>query len=881
MSGVAELTLTKVMQRIRMRLNKHEAPKPGQVVFILEILARQEVARLALTKLLLGNLDIFIRVLQEYNPDEHCNNFCLVLKLLRTLCRIGGQAARGRRGVRAAPGSAGTDIGHEHEHGSQGQGAEELDANGYRLQGVRERLLAAGLVEIVTDAILCSRSCIVHRGAASFLSDMATEEQVCAHALPQALLRLISSSRRACKKIALTLFSTICSNASAKLTLLQAAAAPASREWVVKLLPHMWRIMLDGTGLSLQVQGVEALVQLFVTLSGTEVGSTIAYGLAALLVMDTDREGREILKSTKYIIAAADVKEVEGEESGVDALPAGEQGYADPGAVASSIARVLLRVIEEVQAGASDNESALLPLRERGVQDAIYLCLLRNAKTEEEERAHLSLLQENFAARRTETPAALYHAIVQQEAIVRAQESLQEMLLATLHAWYNADCEMAWNVRILMQKHGLGIDSFAGLVGAEMETGHPAEPGETGSTHVHVQQSHATVDLGVPLRDSVAGDALLAELLPSLQLGMRRGAMKRNLDDTTKEEKENHLVDIAMRYEPAVSPRVISPRSENIDASTTPSAHGSQSGVLGYLLLKKMYGRHGILSVRTQKDDCAVELATRVPSDMNLLRAKPATTANEGTPATDEELARTLQLMGRLPAGDPREEAPSPRRGQGRGRGRDTDFRSQAAKKNSVVAVPADRADSPRARPPNDNKPNRRAAKPGRRVQDKGRKSPPLNSAATAAVAPYSLEILQALADGVNTTYVTQPGHPTAQAADLSLSAKSPPPPDRLCLPHPAAATRPWSGHGSGHAADSDQGFGSSLLEEPSPFVEQLLDVYLNNMREKAPMPSVRDALKQQQGQQGGQLKSRPPGDSAPCKGPVLRQIKIVRSEKM
>ena len=184
----------------------------------------------------------------------------------------------------------------------------------------------------------------------------------------------------------------------------------------------------------------------------------------------------------------------------------------------------------------------------------------------------------------------------------------------------------------------------------------------------------------------------------------------------------------------------------------------------------------------------------------------------------------------------------------------------------------ADRADSPRARPPSDNnnKPLRRAAKPGRRVLEKGRKSPVLSPAATAAVAPYSLEILQALADGVNTTYVTQPGHPTAQA-DLSTKG----PPDRLC--HPAAALRPWSGH----EADSDQVFGSSVLEEPPPFVEQLLDVYLNNMREKAPMPSVRNALKQQQGQQRKQLQSRPPGDNAPCKRPVLRQIKIVRSEKM
>ena len=189
------MTLTKVMQRIRMRLNKHEAPKPGQVVFILEILARQEVARLALTKLLLGNLDIFIRVLQEYNPDEHCNSFCLVLKLLRTLCRIGGHAAKGRRGAGAAPGGAG---GNGHGHESNTQGAEEVDANGYRLQGVRERLLAAGLVEMVTDAVLFSRSRSVHASAMSFLSDMATEEQVCAHALPQALLRLIGSSRRAC-----------------------------------------------------------------------------------------------------------------------------------------------------------------------------------------------------------------------------------------------------------------------------------------------------------------------------------------------------------------------------------------------------------------------------------------------------------------------------------------------------------------------------------------------------------------------------------------------------------------------------------------------------------------------------------------------------------
>jgi hypothetical protein len=439
--------------------------------------------------------------------------------------------------------------------------------------------------------------------------------------------------------------------------------------------------------------------------------------------------------------------------------------------------------------------------------------------------------------------------------------------LETLHAWYKADSEMAWNVRMMMQKHGLEIDSI------EETSEEASNLAEAGFTHVH--QSQASIDLGVPLRDSAAGDALLAELIPSLQLGQRRGTMKRYLDDTTREEKKNDLMDTAMRYEPAVRPRVISSRLENRGTSTIPPrASTTQSGVLGYLLLKRMYESHGIFSVRTRGDDCAVELAMRAPSDANLLRAtKSAIVANEViTPATDEEMVHTLHLLGRMGmTGNSSAEIKSPR-------WRDANFRGRAMKTYSVVAVPVGRANSPKAHPPSDSKPNRCDAKTGRRVRDKISKIP-LNPAAAVAVAPYSLETLQALADGVTATYVTQPDHPTAK---IGLNAKGLL--DRLH--HPAAARRPWSGP----AADSEQIFPSSLLEELSPFVEQPLGVYLNNMREQAPtpsnaicatpapVPSARNALKQQQGEvQEKRPKRLLPDDNVTYKGRVLRRIKIIK----
>ena len=90
---LVELQLAKLAQRIKVRVDKHEAPSTRLLDAVLELLAQPEAPLLACCKVLMASLDVFSRLIKEYDPNVHTKAFCLVLTILRRLCSIGGKPA--------------------------------------------------------------------------------------------------------------------------------------------------------------------------------------------------------------------------------------------------------------------------------------------------------------------------------------------------------------------------------------------------------------------------------------------------------------------------------------------------------------------------------------------------------------------------------------------------------------------------------------------------------------------------------------------------------------------------------------------------------------------------------------------------------------------
>ena len=846
-----------------MGLSKHEAPKPRLILQILDILSEKEAPLLVCTKILLLNLGIFGRLLSEYNPDEHSGNFCLVLKMLQTLCRIGGVAPSGRRAVTTTDVGADKDI----HHGKKTAVEEQVDSNGFRLISVREHLLNGSLVEIVTNSIICSRVPSVHAAAMSFLCDLAIEEKACVEALPQSLLRLLSSSRRACKQLALTMLTQIFQTASARLTLLPITAAPESREWIMKALPHLWRILLDGRG-PLQAQGAECIVQIYISLCRTEVGSAIGYGLASLLVLDTEFEGKEILVSPKYSIAPWDMNSEEGvkadgvAEIEVSSASAVAAGKGSTGAATTLVvAHILSRILAEAEQANFELETIFSSLRDRGVPLAMFYCLLFNARALQDESIHLYNLQFSVVSKSPESIALSYRGIVLQEALVQDMQALQLKLLQIFQTWGAVDTELCWTVQLLYVNSKLFAEDIECPMVEPFAEKHMQRPSE----HCFSPD----IDYQLPLRklNSTEVKAFQMNLENVLQLGMRRGMMRRCLDDCSRMDGAADTLQpttfMPVVHSPRHTPRV---RLDSASAETPPV-----SGVLGYLLLKKVFEKHGVLSsMQSEQELQMLEVALHTEdttADFNTSstsgsfpsrhshkshhRAVTTTQRHHGF-VPPEELLSVLQVEG------------DRRHGQGTERGQHRHnpthvpyVKNHKSPKKAKTAQLHNNLSSSHHHegvyqapaPPQGSKPLRSVSGSARRVTTRqSPASPPAPVKPFGVQVAYSLNVLQALADGLNTTYITQPECPSPEVDATNQAPEDESNRDGLSSQIDDVASMPRQ---NGYAADKNA---YSTYNDLPPFVEQPLDAYFANLQ--APQPKV-----------------LPTGEKAP----KLRRIKIVK----
>ena len=211
-----EMELSIILQRIRVKLEKHESPPVVLLNAMLECFGRPQVPLLSCCKVILASgLDTFIRIIREYDPNEYTKAFCLILSILRQLCRIGGRPAKGRQAVNDND----AIIGRIEENDAVIE-----DRNGYRIQGVIQTMLNAGIMNALLDAASSCSDDAVEAAIITFLCDFALEENVCEVALPEVLLFLSNNHRRTCKRTACILISRICSDSSAKMVLLDASA---------------------------------------------------------------------------------------------------------------------------------------------------------------------------------------------------------------------------------------------------------------------------------------------------------------------------------------------------------------------------------------------------------------------------------------------------------------------------------------------------------------------------------------------------------------------------------------------------------------------------------------------------------------------------------
>lgn len=601
---LVELQLAKLAQRIKVRVDRHEAPSTRLLDAVLELLAQPEAPLLACCKVLMASLDVFSRLVKEYDPNEHPKAFCLVLTILRRLCSIGGKPAVGRQADSNVTSAA----------GDQG-----VDANGYRLQGVRERMLLAHVVDYVVDAALVSREKAIDAAVVSFLCDFALEVEVCEYALPDALLRLLTNSRCHCKRTACILITRICSDSAARMVLLNADAEPSSREWITLALPQFWIVLLDTSPslqtASLRVQAAETIVQLYLSLSDTEVGHGIANTLSSLLLACTTEDGMKIMASSKYQVMNNDDDEADANMANA--------GAAIP--LLITITEIVARVILEVnRQHSADNEVVLAPLREQGLLLALCVSILRARGVEKREKENLETLTEQFDASPLSQQASLYTPLAQQRNRVRDLETQVEALFGVLDVWSAADDELLWSVRVMLQRHRFPDDN-----GPIVKL------------------------LSTFFNNDDAAAALNKELVHELQQSFRLAALKRTLDDAVRacsiDKRRAPIV-----YEPALLD-IVHP-SDTLPTFTTTmkggdeSLGGEDSSALGYLLLKRLYERNGYDGLPTKEDEKAILLALHPtssdPHEHSKQQSVPIDFSGAGAVhLTDEELDMTLKKM--------------------------------------------------------------------------------------------------------------------------------------------------------------------------------------------------------------------------------------------
>jgi hypothetical protein len=594
MGTPVEIRLAKIILRLQLQIEKHESPQLHLLHSVLDTLRKKDTPVLAYTKILLHNVPLFTRLIREYNPDVQDSPFTIVLNILRVLCRVGNTGTSDVESRRESVSATLLDK----PDWTEEEKITSFDSNTrVKLQaGIRERLLDSGLVRVVTEALLSSRSGHVHAVAVGFITDIAIDADACKDAVPQAFVRLASCPRRACKFTAITLLAGICADPASRLSLLQATGSPACRKWVIDSLPHLWRMLIDSKDGSLQASASEALVLLFTTLGTTEVGHSIAYGLGNIMTMGSDSDGRSILSSLRYVIEESDLHP----ETGPAAIPpvsetvekaqAPQKGSSNwktlkrtvttkaVNAPSGSVlvgAHIIMRIVEETKACSAPTASLLSKFHDNELHKVCYLCLLRNNQALQQEQKNLEVLQDARSSGNSGDSFKLFEAQTVQEQIVRELTIQGERLLEALRCWLQEDEEAAWMTHMLLQQ-----------AGSELR-----DTGDTGESHSFYEGT----DSGAPLRQPALAAVLAKSLGATLQLGLRRGAMKRLLDDASPlgvDSSGNNSISV---YEPANLPRT--PRfADNDVLAYSPAKQPSSgpSGALGYLLLKKMYENHGV-----------------------------------------------------------------------------------------------------------------------------------------------------------------------------------------------------------------------------------------------------------------------------------------------
>ena len=898
-----EISLAKIMQRLRMQISKHNPPKASLLQRILDTLCQKNSPVLSCTKVLLSNLPVFLSLLSEYDPDVYGSIFSLVLRILRRMCRIGGAAPEGR----AASAAATHRIDDNKTKGKGQLAANELnDDNGYSLKGVRELLLNAGLVEVVTSAVLRSHNHSVHTEAVSFISDIAMDASACKSIIPDAFLRLVSCPRRACKLTAITMLASIYTDSASRLLLLQATTPAESRVWVMKSLPHLWHMLIDSKDGRLQAGAAEALAWLFTTLSNTEVGTSIAYGLGNMMMMGSDNEGRNVLTRLKYIIPDSDMQgevpttipakgvsnvKIDGGIKVQAQTPKGtskrktEQKRVSSKNIATASAGVgvlictfvATRLVEKARAGSTPTVTLLTPLRENGLHMVLHLCLLRNEILLQQDQARLDLLEDSYLLGDSLDPAALFDALVVQRGIVRELIGVRSAVLRLLHFWLEEDEEVAWMVQMFLQRSELRTKKCSADIGEE-----------------NPQAADMVEEIIAVLQHPTLAATLTAELEKILQLGMRRGAMKRMLEDasSTAISDEYSTGDVSS-YEPVstfhtfhIGSADITPCTAGAKSAVHAQITGSTTGTMGYLLLKKMFEKHGITPLPTIAD---MNSPTPTPAQVSprdgksLLRALGPGTHNgetvgsgAGAPLdefpnaiSDQEMNRILKRMGRQLT-KPKVTAAASKRNtqQTQKKGKPWIPKSEPVPQQTVV-IEGDQPTSkqPHA-PPSESKPSAMRARP--------RPGATLTSAENSLTkrvrAPlpsymqgYSLATLQALAEGQTSVLRFDKGVAVNEAANMTT----------LLSPDPLMK----SGKVNSPTTVSILNTGDCII--PDRLEGQMLDMYLQEMheripREQAPIPKMSDVLQYSTLGNEGQQRQDQFADF-PQNGQQLGKIKIIR----
>jgi hypothetical protein len=726
-----EMELSIILQRIRVKLEKHESPPVVLLNAILECLGRPQVPLLSCCKVILASgLDTFIRIIREYDPNEYTKAFCLILSILRQLCRIGGRPAKGRQAVNDND----AIIGRIEENDAVIE-----DRNGYRIQGVIQTMLNAGIMNALLDAASSCSDDAVEAAIITFLCDFALEENVCEVALPEVLLFLSNNHRRTCKRTACILISRICSDSSAKMVLLDASAEKDKRLWLQSLLPQLWLILLDmnpsSFASSLRIQAAETLVQLYITLHDTEIGQHISDILCNFLLACTDDgEGGKLITSPRYELSS---NEKMGLSSCSDDMLASVTLPLHLGV------EVACRIVERAATCSQSNEQVLKELRESNLLTALNLCILRVLKNAYKAKDSLNVLQEQFDSAMIDEQARLHTPLAQQKHTVREFVSQCEGLYELLHSWNSADDEVSWNIRIMMQRYGF------------------AEEGNA-----------INVDILVLFKNLDVAEELSKTWIHDLQLGSRLSSLKNELDKAAKANNLSKRTP-AIQYEPAI-PEAYHPRDpiqtfKTMESLRDEDAHDDE-GMLGYMLLKRLYERNGHIPHPHRADDQKALMLAMHKSETDPDKHAGDTISftnaqHDGTPVTDEVLDATLAKM----------EHYGYRTSKKNHNSKNIEFDNLVhIKQNSASPLTKRRTGTKRSPttmkeptpPRSELRPSRSPISRSSRnhVKEKdhlmnshGKKRVPPQSSVAAKFAPYSIDTLLALSNGIDSTYITQP----------------------------------------------------------------------------------------------------------------------------